>query len=50
MEWLQNPNDPPIGKAACGVHVCWAYEDDDPYPDPCGLRVCVTKFCFQNYS
>lgn len=48
MEWIQPPTEKP--KAACGVHVCWDYEDHDPYPDPCGLRICVLKLCLINYS
>jgi hypothetical protein len=48
MEWIQDPNPIP-DPVACGVHFCWAYEGSGPI-DPCGLRVCVTKFCFANYS
>ena len=42
MEWLQTPPAQP--KVACGVRVCWDMEDKDPYPDPCGLQVCIIKF------
>lgn len=41
MEWLQTPPAQP--KVACGVRVCWDMEDKDPYPDPCGLQVCIIK-------
>ena len=47
MEWLQTPPAQP--KVACGVRVCWDMEDKDPYPDPCGLQVCIIKFCLQNF-
>lgn len=30
----------------CGFHLCWAVVPSDP----CGLKACITKFCFQNYS
>ena len=39
MEWLQTPPAQP--QVACGVRVCWDMEDKDPYPDPCGLKVCI---------
>ena len=48
MEWLQTPPAQP--KVACGVRVCWDMEDKDPYPDPCGLQVCIIKFCLHRLT
>ena len=48
MDILQDPsgmvyddsNDELIPSAICAFHICWNRSKDDP----CGVRVCITRF------
>lgn len=55
MEYIQKPVNTQMPASSrddistcvsCAAHICWSYSGGGP----CGLRVCITKFCGWNYS
>lgn len=48
MEWVKEPENVTYGaetRDSCSFRFCWSREDDGP----CGLNVCITKFCYMQY-
>jgi len=44
MEWL-NEKTILTPKDSCSFHLCWTNNGSDP----CGIRLCGTKYCIINY-
>lgn len=53
MDWLNEPSNNCINDNArgCGANVCWARESNSNcQADYCVVRLCITRFCWQNWS